>query len=68
MSSQKFIPIDLIIVNFYPFQKPVIDSKNPRNILENIDIDGPTMVRTAAKNFTNVTIVTSNAHYKNLKK
>ena len=54
MTKQKFPPIDLIIVNFYPFQKVVRRSKNSKNIVENIDIGGPTMVRAAAKNFKNV--------------
>ena len=44
MSNQNFPAIDLIIVNFYPFQKIVLNSKNPKNIIENIDIGGPTMV------------------------
>ena len=66
MNNQKFLPIDLIIVNFYPFQKTVIDSKNPKNIIENIDIGGPTMVRAAAKNFKNVTIITNKDDYQSL--
>ena len=66
MNNQKFLPIDLIIVNFYPFQKTVIDSKNSKNIIENIDIGGPTMVRAAAKNFKNVSIVTNRDDYKSL--
>ena len=57
MSDKKFPSIDLIVVNFYPFQKVVMKSKNSKDIIENIDIGGPTMVRAAAKNFKNVTIV-----------
>ena len=49
MSKQNFPDIDLIIVNFYPFQKIVTNTKNPKQIIENIDIGGPTMVRAAAK-------------------
>ena len=59
MSKQKFPAIDLIVVNFYPFQKIVTNTKNSKQIIENIDIGGPTMVRSAAKNFKNVTIVTN---------
>jgi len=66
MHKLKFPAIDLIIVNFYPFQKIVIGSKNPKKIIENIDIGGPTMVRSAAKNFKNVTILTSKKDYQNL--
>ena len=68
MSKQNFPSIDLIIVNFYPFQKIVLNSKNPNQIIENIDIGGPTMVRAAAKNFKNVTIVTNRNDYKFLVK
>ncbi len=66
MSKQNFPAIDLIIVNFYPFQKIVTNTKNPNQIIESIDIGGPTMVRAAAKNFKNVSIVTSRDDYKSL--
>ena len=66
MTKQKFPSIDLIIVNFYPFQKIVTESNNPDKIIENIDIGGPTMVRSAAKNFKNVTIITNKNDYSNL--
>jgi phosphoribosylaminoimidazolecarboxamide formyltransferase/IMP cyclohydrolase len=66
MTKQKFPSIDLIIVNFYPFQKIVTSSKNNRKIIENIDIGGPTMVRAAAKNFKNVLIVTNKNDYPDL--
>ena len=66
MSKHNFPPIDLIVVNFYPFQKIVLKSKSPKNIIENIDIGGPTMVRAAAKNFKNVTIITTKDDYKPL--
>ena len=66
MNKQKFPSIDLIIVNFYPFQKIVTNSNNPKKIIENIDIGGPTMVRSAAKNFKNVTIITNKSDYKYL--
>ena len=66
MSAKKFPSIDLIIVNFYPFQKIVTSSSNNNKIVENIDIGGPTMVRAAAKNFKNVSIVTNKNDYKSL--
>ncbi len=66
MSKQNFPAIDLIIVNFYPFQKIVTSTKNPKKIIENIDIGGPTMVRAAAKNFKNVTIITNINDYGSL--
>jgi len=66
MSNQNFPAIDLIVVNFYPFQKMVLNTKNSKKIIENIDIGGPTMVRAAAKNFKNVSIVTNINDYKPL--
>tara|TARA_A100001015_G_scaffold65936_1_gene72843 strand:- start:157 stop:1707 length:1551 start_codon:yes stop_codon:yes gene_type:complete len=66
MSQQNFPAIDLIIVNFYPFQKTVANTKSSKQIIENIDIGGPTMVRAAAKNFQNVSIITSKNDYKSL--
>jgi len=66
MSRQNFPAIDLIVVNFYPFQKIVTNTKSPKKIIENIDIGGPTMVRAAAKNFRNVNIITSKNDYKSL--
>ena len=66
MDENKFPSIDLLIVNFYPFQKVVMTSKDPQNIIENIDIGGPTMVRSAAKNFKNVTIITNVNDYSDL--
>ena len=47
--NKNFPAIDLIVVNFYPFQKIVANTKNSNQIIENIDIGGPTMVRAAAK-------------------
>ncbi len=66
MSKSNFPPIDLIVVNFYPFQNIVRKSKSAKNIIENIDIGGPTMVRAAAKNFNNVTIITNKNDYSDL--
>ena len=63
MNKQKFPSLDLIVVNFYPFQKIVNNSKNNKEIIENIDIGGPTMVRAAAKNFRNVLIITTKSDY-----
>ncbi len=66
MNKQRFPSLDLIVVNFYPFQKVVRHSKNFKNIIENIDIGGPTMVRAAAKNFRNVAIITNRNDYQSL--
>ena len=66
MNKQNFPAIDLIVVNFYPFQKIVTSTTSAKNIIENIDIGGPTMVRAAAKNFNNVSIITNKNDYKHL--
>ena len=63
MNRKKFKNIDLIIVNFYPFQQTIQKTKNFRKIIENIDIGGPTMVRAAAKNFNDVSIITDKKDY-----
>ena len=63
MSKKKFNYIDLIIVNFYPFQKTIKKTKNLKKIIEDIDIGGPTLVRAAAKNFSDVSIVTDKKDY-----
>ena len=66
MQKKKISSIDLVIVNFYPFQKIVTTSKNNKDIIENIDIGGPAMVRAAAKNFKNVLTITNKNDYSDL--
>ena len=66
MKNNKFKNIDLLLVNFYPFQKAILKNKSPANIIENIDIGGPSMVRAAAKNFTDVSIITDKDDYNSL--
>ena len=61
-----FQNIDLVIVNFYPFEKVLKKTKNYNKILENIDIGGPSLVRSAAKNHKDVTVVTSIDQYQEL--
>ena len=58
--------IDLVIVNFYPFEETLNNTSNHRKIIENIDIGGPTMVRAAAKNYDDVTVITSSSQYEEL--
>tara|TARA_Y100000591_G_scaffold288402_1_gene272615 strand:- start:5834 stop:7390 length:1557 start_codon:yes stop_codon:yes gene_type:complete len=66
IKKNNFENIDLVIVNFYPFEKILPNNKNHKKILENIDIGGPSMVRAAAKNYKDVTVVTSSKHYSDL--
>jgi phosphoribosylaminoimidazolecarboxamide formyltransferase / IMP cyclohydrolase len=57
-------PIELVAVNLYPFEKTVADpASTEHDIIENIDIGGPTLIRSAAKNFRHVTILTSTEDY-----
>ena len=55
--------IDLVVVNLYPFAQTVARGAGRDEIIENIDIGGPSMVRSAAKNHAYVTIVTDPADY-----
>ncbi len=55
--------IDLVVVNLYPFAQTVAKGASRDEIIENIDIGGPSMVRSAAKNHAFVTIVTDPADY-----
>ncbi|WP_306484934.1 bifunctional phosphoribosylaminoimidazolecarboxamide formyltransferase/IMP cyclohydrolase [Anaerococcus sp.] len=57
--------IDIVVVNLYEFQK-ALKKGNPEDIIENIDIGGPSMVRSAAKNHKDVLIVTDPSDYDEL--
>ena len=64
--KNNFDEIDLVIVNFYPFEETLKNTKNHSKIIENIDVGGPTMVRAAAKNYKDVTVITSPQQYEKL--
>ena len=66
LKDNNFENIDLVIVNFYPFEKTLKKTKNHNKINENIDVGGPTMVRAAAKNYNDVTVITSTEQYSEL--
>ena len=66
IKKNSFENIDLVIVNFYPFLKTLELTKNHNTIVENIDIGGPAMVRAAAKNYNDVTVITSVEQYPEL--
>src|SRR5919199_2448269 len=55
--------IDLVVVNLYPFLNTVLSGADRDTVIENIDIGGPSMVRSAAKNHAHVAIVTDPADY-----
>ncbi|HVB35939.1 MAG TPA: bifunctional phosphoribosylaminoimidazolecarboxamide formyltransferase/IMP cyclohydrolase [Candidatus Acidoferrales bacterium] len=57
-------PIDIVVVNLYPFSATANKSRvTAEELIENIDIGGPTMIRSAAKNFESVAVVTDSADY-----
>ena len=66
LKNNNFENIDLVIVNFYPFEETLKNTKNHNKIIENIDVGGPTMVRSAAKNYQDVTVITSSDQYEEL--
>ena len=63
MDEHEIGPIDLVAVNLYPFEKTVASGASYDDIIENIDIGGPAMVRSAAKNHAYVTVVVDPADY-----
>jgi phosphoribosylaminoimidazolecarboxamide formyltransferase/IMP cyclohydrolase len=63
MAEHDIAPIDLVVVNLYPFLNTVVSGADRDSIIENIDIGGPSMVRSAAKNHAYVAIVTDPADY-----
>lgn len=65
MNRLDIAPIELVVVNLYPFEETIADPNcNPAIATENIDIGGPTMIRGAAKNFAHVCVLTSPKQYK----
>ncbi|MFM9827322.1 MAG: bifunctional phosphoribosylaminoimidazolecarboxamide formyltransferase/IMP cyclohydrolase [Sphingomonas sp.] len=63
MAANGIGAIDLVVVNLYPFEATVAKGAERAEIIENIDIGGPSMVRSAAKNHAFVTILTTPADY-----
>ena len=65
--KKKNIPeIDLVIVDLYPFEKQL--KEKSKNLIEYIDIGGPTLIRAAAKNFNDVAVISNNDDYSSLVK
>jgi len=63
VAEHDIAPIDLVVVNLYPFLNTVMSGADRDTIIENIDIGGPSMVRSAAKNHAHVAIVTDPSDY-----
>jgi len=66
MKEYKIPEIDLVIVDLYPFQETVASTTDEQLIIEKIDIGGPSMIRAAAKNFRDVTVLASKDDYAQL--
>ena len=64
IASHKIMPIDLVVVNLYPFRETAArKDASAEDVVENIDIGGPSMLRSAAKNFESVFVVVDPADY-----
>ncbi len=66
MKSLNYEEIDLVVVNFYPFENTLKKTNNIRKIIESIDIGGPAMVRAAGKNYNDVAVITNINQYDEL--
>lgn len=63
METHEIGPIDLIVINLYPFEATVASGAGYDDCVENIDIGGPAMIRAAAKNHAHVAVVTDPSDY-----
>ncbi len=64
MAQHDIAPIDLLVINLYPFEKVTADARHTLDeAIENIDIGGPAMLRSAAKNYARVAVLTDPAQY-----
>jgi len=63
METHQIKPIDLVVVNLYPFVETVASGAGFDECIENIDIGGPAMIRAAAKNHAGVTVITDPGEY-----
>ncbi len=63
LGRQGIEPFDLVVVNLYPFERTVAAGAPPHEVIEQIDIGGPTLVRAAAKNFESVGVVVGPERY-----
>jgi phosphoribosylaminoimidazolecarboxamide formyltransferase/IMP cyclohydrolase len=69
LEEYKIKPIDLLVVNLYPFEDTIKKSKvSMEEVIENIDVGGPTLIRSASKNYKDVIIITNKNQYKTVLK
>ena len=63
LEERGYEPIDLVVVNLYPFKETITQGCSFDEAIEKIDIGGPTMIRSAAKNFKDVAVVSNPSDY-----
>ncbi len=63
LKEHGIIPIDMLVVNLYPFKETISKSCDMQDAIENIDVGGPAMIRAASKNFQDVVVVISTKQY-----
>jgi phosphoribosylaminoimidazolecarboxamide formyltransferase/IMP cyclohydrolase len=68
MQEYEIPPVDLVVVDLYPFEDTVKSAASEEDIIEKIDIGGISLIRAAAKNFEDVVIIPSQDHYSDLLK
>ena len=68
LKRKNILNIDLVIVDLYPFEKILNEKKKFQELIEYIDIGGPTLIRAAAKNFNDVTVISNIKDYQHLAK
>ncbi|MBX9734050.1 MAG: bifunctional phosphoribosylaminoimidazolecarboxamide formyltransferase/IMP cyclohydrolase [Chitinophagaceae bacterium] len=66
MKQYEIPEIDLVIVDLYPFEETLRNTTEEKAIIEKIDIGGPSMIRAAAKNFRDITVIAAKDSYENL--
>src|ERR1700730_11914776 len=64
LAQQKIAPIDIVVCNLYPFEATLAKAGSTHeDIIENVDVGGPSMVRAAAKNYQDVAVVSDPSQY-----
>ncbi len=63
LEANDIAPIDIVVVNLYPFKETLAKGASHEEIIENIDIGGPAMLRAAAKNYEDVAVIVNPARY-----
>lgn len=66
LKEEDLAPFDLVIVNLYPFEEALKKNSSQEDLIENIDIGGPSLLRGSAKNFERMTVVVDPADYQRL--